>query len=146
MSSFICIFLLQLVCAIGFLAVTLSQANKPLVIFTSRPRTEVENLPLVKIGSCSHLLTRYSITLLVGSHPCKTKVFTFHVRLLNRERLLSTWHKWIMLQLLFIYSFFYFLNILVFFTKNDGAKVSEAQKCFDKFPDTLGEPWLCRSF
>lgn len=86
-TTFICIFLLLLVCAIGFLSVTLSPASKTLIIFTSRPRTEVKNLPLVEIDSCGHILIRFSITLSVSSHSRETKVVTFHVRLLNRERL-----------------------------------------------------------
>ena len=74
-------------CATSFLALILSPSTKPLVIFTSRPRSEVENLPEVEIDSCGHLLARYSITLPVSSHPRETKVVTFHVRLLDRERL-----------------------------------------------------------
>ena len=41
-TTFICLFLLLLVCAISFLAVTLSPATTPLYIFTSRPWAEVD--------------------------------------------------------------------------------------------------------
>ena len=84
-TASICICLILLVCAASFLALSLSPVSKTPVIFTSRPRSEVENLPKVEIDSCGHILTRYSITLPVSSHPRETKVITFHVRLLNRE-------------------------------------------------------------
>ena len=84
-STCICFSLLLFVCAISFLAISLSPATSPLVIFTSRPRTEVANLPSVEFDSGGHQLTRYSITLPVSLHPRETKVLTFHVRLLDRE-------------------------------------------------------------
>ena len=94
-ATCICICLLLLVCATSFLAISLSLASKRLVIFTPWPRSEDENLPSVEIDSCGHLLTRCSITLSVSSHP--RKVVTFHVRLLDRERLQVDvawqWHK-----------------------------------------------------
>ena len=93
-TTFICFFLSLLVCAIGFLAVTLLPASEPLVIFPSRPRIEVKNLLLLEIDSCGNILTWYSITLPSSSHPRETKVITFHVRLLHRERLEigAAWH------------------------------------------------------
>ena len=78
-----CICLILLVCATSFLALSLFPVSKPLVIFTSQPRSEVVNLPKVEIDLCGHILTRYSITLPVSSHPRETKVIMFHVRLLN---------------------------------------------------------------
>ena len=73
-TTCICFSLLLLVCAISFLAISLSPASSPLVIFTSRPCTEVANLPSVEIDSCGDLLTHYSITLLVSSHRERLQV------------------------------------------------------------------------
>ena len=148
-----------LVGAISFLAISSSPATSLLVIFTSWPRTEVANLPSVKIDSCGHLLTRYSITLPVSSHPRETKVLTFHVTLLDRERLQVDvawpWYgnkrlPWDLRQRHCVLNLrhllgFLLLMILASLTHKDNTqKILDVQAYFKYFPSLSNNPWLAQ--
>ena len=53
----------------------------------------------------------------------------------------SMLHKWIMHELFFIYSFYWFTHVLIFIFKNNGHKVLDVQLFFTKFPEIMDHPW-----